>query len=145
MLLYVMKKNKKYCFTLLEILLCLSLLSVIGAVFGVKGKQLFDVYQTREEIKKLRSFLQMIKLDSLAYSADIDIVFSKEARDWKVYAITHEPALLSMKEYQIPLVLKKLEKINGSTRLRWTSSGWLLPSDEIECLFSGKIEKVKPL
>lgn len=145
------KQTKRYAFTLLEILICLSLLSFIGGLFGVKAKELFSLYQTREEIMKVRSLVQMAKLHSSCYGTDVSVIFQKKKMGWYVGLFSDEPALRCRKDYQMQIACKKLTSIEGLIQERgtfsivFTASGFSKPHEEFYLVFCGKREKIKPL
>lgn len=132
-------------------ILCLSLLALLGGVFSIKASSLFALYEEREETKKLSSLIEMAKFHSSAFRTDVVLFFQKERGCWKVGLSSDEIALLSKKEYQRTLVFRKLQAVEGlhekegKSYLTFLSSGWIDPLEGFSVNIGGKKKKIRPL
>lgn len=83
----------KRLFTLLEMAIALSLLSVIGTVVGVSIKKLIDSHRFESSLLGLFHDLQQAQLLSSAYDAEVAVDLLKKDGSFVVCLHTQEPGL----------------------------------------------------
>lgn len=134
------KKRSKRAFTLIEIIICISILSLAGSLFAYKAKDLFAVYHFRNEKRKMLNAIELARHLSISYQADIEMVITKEKKGYSMILKTDEPTLFnhgmlfkSMKfkhiDYMAYLADKKEE---DPIKILFSSSGWIFPAGSFE-------------
>lgn len=127
-----MKKiSKKASFTLVEIMICLSLLSLIGGVFALRGKDLFDTFLFRQELTSLNKSLNFAKTAAYCYQADVYVNFYSGEAGWICEFKTDEPGLLTHPLFLCKKHLKTINRVESNNSffletmgLVFLSSGW---------------------
>lgn len=134
-------KKSKRAFTLLEIIVCISLLSLIGGLFATKAKDLFSTYHYRTQKTRFVNALMLARHLSIAYSADIEAIISKEKSGYSLFLKTDEPALYHHCMLFQKMNYSHIEKIELLTdqkkedlhmKVLFSSSGWLFPSGSLK-------------
>ena len=126
-----MKRIKKP-FTLLELLICLTVLSLIGSLFAVKGKKLFDQYAFKQEVSKVRDILQLAKEYAFCYQSDVEVVFSKNTNHFFIEIRTDEPLLKKESFFIKKYRLAKVSSIDlDGSSLLFSGSGWVFPKSDL--------------
>ena len=135
-----MIKKTKRSFTLLELLICLTLLSLVGSLFAIQGKQLFERYFFTQETAKLRDVLQLAKEYACCYQCDIEVAFAKSGSSWLLKIQTDEPLLKQEALFLKPVRLSKIENIDlQASHILFSGSGWVFPQDKLTVI--GKKQK----
>lgn len=78
-----MMRKKKQAFTLLEILVCLVLLSMAGSILIFKGGKLLKERRFSSSLEKISSEIAFTKNLALTYQIDIELVL--EQKSGKIY------------------------------------------------------------
>ena len=136
--------RSKRSFTLIEIIVCISLLSLLGGLFAFKAKDLFATYQYKTEKTRLINALHLARHLSICYGADVSAHLEKHKHGYTLVFKTEEPALLSHEALLKEYFFTKIQKIaflkeKKSQEILFSSSGWVFPSGLIEV--SGYLEK----
>jgi hypothetical protein len=127
-----MMKRIKKPFTLLELLISLTILSLIGGMFAVKGKSLMDNYAFKQEVGKVRDILQLAREYACCYQADVQVIFSKTYKDVLVEIISDEPLLKAEKFFKKKYKFKKILSIDaGCDSIIFSGSGWVFPKNQV--------------
>jgi len=128
-----MKKTKR-SFTLLELLLAMSLLAMIGGLMAFKAKELIDAYGFRYEVAQVLGKLELARALSLGYGADIKVVFQEEKKGGVCRVFSEEPALKKQTLLFQPISCKNIRSltIKGSHEVLFSGSGWVFPLGDIE-------------
>jgi hypothetical protein len=94
-------KSKRY-FTLLEILVCLALITTLSALFGFQGKRLLEKQRIENSLQLLKGEKEKAKFLSLVYQADIDLEIICEKKGLFLQRNCDEPGLASNKRLSLP-------------------------------------------
>jgi hypothetical protein len=126
----MIKKSKKP-FTLLEMLVCFTILSLVGGLFAVRGKRLFDQYASKQEVAKLFDILQLAKEYAYCYQCDIEVHFQKN-KQYYVEVKTDEPLLKQDALFTKTYTFSKITEIDvENSSVLFSGSGWVFPKKEI--------------
>jgi hypothetical protein len=134
-----MKKiYKKASFTLIEIMICLSLLSLVGGVFALRGKDLFDTFLFRQELTSLNKSLNFAKSAAFCYQTDVYVYFHIGSRGLICEFKTDEPGLLKHPLFLSKKHLKTIGKVESkdaffleTMSLIFLSSGWQIGGETL--------------
>lgn len=127
-----MMKRIKKPFTFLELLICLAVLSLIGSLFAVKGKKLFDQYAFKQEVSKVRDILQLAKEYAFCYQSDVLVVLSKNKKHFFIEIKTDEPLLKKEGFFKKKYKLSKVSSIDfKESALLFSGSGWVFPKGDL--------------
>lgn len=132
-------RRKKRSFTLIEIVLCIALLSLIGGLLTYKGKDLISKSQANAELSKLKKTLDLMQTLALSYHADIDVSLSLDDKHTLFVQISSDEEVLKdiLKPYQnlIFTHIKSLGFIDNNENvhdskivLKFYSTGWSYPN-----------------
>ena len=94
----VASRNKR-TFSLIELLVCLALITMLGGIFAFKGAQLWQHYQYQNEINRFVEALQLSRHLSQSLRADIDIELVVSPKGMWLMRDMDEPQLLKMPHY----------------------------------------------
>ena len=124
-------RNKKYSFSLLEILIALSIISLLASLFSFKILDLIKDYKFKKTVEMLKEDLTRIKVLCITHQCDCDIKIYKSKNnyyfsfslDWQSSRplVPHERKLEGVKS--IKLNHKKI----SSLTMRCHSSGVFQP------------------
>ncbi|MCH9630101.1 MAG: hypothetical protein S4CHLAM37_00940 [Chlamydiia bacterium] len=142
-----LKKTKtKRAFTLIEVIVCISLLSLIGGLFAYKAKDLFSVYNFRSDKRKLINSVELARHLSVSYRSDVEMLITEEKLGYSLVIKSDEPALEDHN-----MLFKKVtfthidnvsyltdKKIEGPIKILFSSSGWLFPAGSLQISSKGK-------
>jgi hypothetical protein len=127
-----MMKRIKKPFTLLELLISLTILSLVGSLFAVKGKKLLDDYGFQQDVTKMQDILRLAKEYACCHQTDVEVVFFKSQNKYFIELKTDEPLFK-----QNPFFLKKYKfskitsiDVEGSS-IMFLGSGWVVPRGEL--------------
>lgn len=138
-------KTRRY-FSLLEIIVCVFLLSLIATLFGYKAKDLFSVYSFRQDVKKVENIMHASRHFSTLYQADVYLVFGKTKEGMELTLYTDEPSLqgneLFKNSYRLTSILSahfsgENEKEDQTTIL-FSKSNWIFPLKDLEITSKNK-------
>lgn len=134
-----MKKiYKKASFTLIEIMICLSLLSLVGGVFALRGKDLFDTFLFRQELTSLDKSLNFAKAAAFCYQTDVSVCFLQGSSGLICEFKTDEPGLLKHPLFSSKKHFKTIRKVESkdpffleTSSLIFLSSGWQMGGETL--------------
>lgn len=117
-------------------MICLSLLSLVGGVFALRGKDLFDTFLFRQELSSLNKSLNFAKAAAFCYQTDVYVYFHKRSSGMICEFKTDEPGLIKHPLFLSKKHLKKIDKIESkdlffqeTMSLIFLSSGWQIGGD----------------
>ena len=141
----MIKKKIKKAFTLLEILVCLAIISLVSVLVGTKGHQLLSYHQFRSISQTFLLDLGRFQILAMTSGSDIICKIIKEASG---YVIHWDPeAVLPLEQGALSYALKGVEKIQLQGKVvnefdfTLLSSGRIFPVSHITFV-SKKEEKV---
>lgn len=85
--------KRKQAFTLLEVMLCIALISLMASAFAWKGNNLLQHYLLRSSAKTLVREIEAAHLLAMSYQTDIAVVIVKRNGDYFLEWRTDEPPL----------------------------------------------------
>ena len=134
-----MRRKRRARFSLLELLVCIALLSVIAAIVGFKGKSLMDHHRFGSSVQEVKNKLSLCK--SLAMTYQTDCQFCLFAREGKVYyQITPDDPLLQQRLKTGPVFLAAVDSCLPKTVV-FSSSGWL-PQEQLEFTHKTQTQRI---
>lgn len=137
-----MRKTKlKAAFTLLELCICIAILSLSGVFIGWQVKGAIEHERFESSLQRLESELHTLQLLSMSYQTDLSLTLSfKEGK--ALYQITTDDPILSFgtslkdtPERPLGGILSfKLPKKPENQKIQFTffSSGRIIPQDIVE-------------
>ncbi|MBS3905025.1 MAG: type II secretion system protein [Simkania sp.] len=99
-----MKKKRR--FTLLEVLICLAVVGLLSALFGIQGKDLLEQRRLQGSINLIHSEIEKAKFLSLAYRNDVELVLIQKQKEYYLQMKCDEPAFAKMKALSLPGIIK---------------------------------------
>lgn len=132
-----MMTSSKKAFTLLELFICLTILSLIGSFFAVKGKALLDVYLFKQDVATVSDALQLAKEYAYCYGCDVEIDFVHNKQGCFIHIKSDEPLLHQEHIFKKPFFIKNIHAMylqaneSRSYHLLISGSGWVFPSKEL--------------
>lgn len=85
--------KKRNSFTLLEVMVCVALLSLLAGTCAWKGHDLLQHYLLRSSAKAIVREIEAAQILSLSYQADIAVTLVKEKEEFFLKWETEEPRL----------------------------------------------------
>lgn len=125
-----MKKIKK-SFTLIEILISLTLLTLIGGVFAVKGKKLFDHYLFNQEIKKFKNEIGLASDFASCYRVDVEMRTRSSNNLMEIDFHVDDPYLQKEDFFLKKRKYKTFLECLCEKEIVFSSSGWVIPDRDI--------------
>ena len=134
-------KLQRRSFTLIEIVLCIALLSLVGGLLTYKGKDLISKSQTNSEISKLKKTLDLTQSLALSYHADIEVKLTLEdGANLKVQITSDEEAVQEVLKPYKDMNFTHIDSIffegedgqkNSAINLLFCSTGWSIPNKSL--------------
>jgi hypothetical protein len=88
------KKVKKiYFFTLLEICVCLMILSLAAGFLGIHVKDAIEIHRFRNSVARLKIELQKLQMLALCHQSDLKISIYKKKNELYYKASSEEPGI----------------------------------------------------
>ncbi|MBS0628547.1 MAG: prepilin-type N-terminal cleavage/methylation domain-containing protein [Verrucomicrobia bacterium] len=81
----LIKKRVKRAFTLLELLVCLAIISIVGVLVGTKGHQLLEHHQFRSTVQNFLLDLGRFQVLSMTCGSDIVCRITQDVSGCKVH------------------------------------------------------------
>lgn len=136
------EKNRKLKkpFTLIEIILCLALLTLVGGLVTYQAKDLIVRTQKNAELSQLQKILSLVKSLASSYHLDIDITFFYEKQILKVSFSSDEEVVKNiLKPYEtltfsyIDCIYLGEKKLFENEVIHYTmlSNGFIYPNQEL--------------
>lgn len=122
--------KKKRVFTLLEIIVCLVIVTMLMGLVGVKTYQLIDLYRFRSSVHKMLSEINHWQLWAMTHNDDVHLKISQEKGEYFFQPETEAP-------YPLPSLLTK-QKLYGVKRIKM--DGKTLSSLDLDIYSTGRIE-----
>ncbi len=98
-----LKKTKnRQGFTLLEILICLTLIGLMSALFGFQGKRFLDEQRFNSSLQLLSGECEKAKFLSLVYRTDIDLEIVRKKSGFFLWRKCDEPGLPNAETSSLP-------------------------------------------
>tara|TARA_B100000989_G_C19404158_1_gene411312 strand:+ start:182 stop:613 length:432 start_codon:yes stop_codon:yes gene_type:complete len=139
--------GRKRAFTLIEIVISVSIISFVGVIVLVKTKPLLNYYRSKRHFEKLVKELVLTKHISNVAEIDIDVELSQTPKGVVFLRRTDEP--LNLKNiFDCPLVIPNLELIHaGQITIVFSSRDILCHKKKIllKCFGYKKALKLNPL
>ncbi len=133
--------TERFCFTLIEIMVCIALLALIGGLLTYKGKSLINRSQEITEISNLKKTIDLAKTLSLSYHTDVELDLIETTSGIHLEMKSDEEAVkktLELFNHKTFSHLKKLEtnqeEPSNQIHLVFSSTGWTFPDQEIKIL-----------
>lgn len=119
---------------MLEVLVCLAVVALLSAVFGVKGKELLDNSRVQGSIDLVSKELEKTKFLSLAYRSDIELFVVLKKQEYYLQLVSDEPGLKKIKSIHLPGITDVVSqgKSLKSQCLAKFSSGELVTAAQFE-------------
>lgn len=89
----ISRAKKGFCFTLLEIVICIALISFMASAFAWKGSNLVQHYLLRSSAKTLVREIEAAHLLALSYQTDISLKLVNNKGEFSLEWETDEPLL----------------------------------------------------
>lgn len=86
-----MRKTRNRAFTLIEIVIAVSILGMLAGVVGFHFKKMVDLHRFRKHVGLFIGDLQKLQIVSLSRRADFEIYIFKEDDKWAYVATCDEP------------------------------------------------------
>jgi Tfp pilus assembly protein FimT len=132
--------SKKF-FTLLEILISISLLTILISIVSIKTKKAIDAYTFESNIKKISSYIEFSKKIAISHKADVilDLQQDNSYTILRISSYENTPIFNNMKniEEKFKNLKFSFDKTNKKNlTITFTSTGYSFPDGEIT--FSNK-------
>ena len=132
------KKRNKFGFTLLEIIICMSLIVSIGLFASFKGYKLLQDARFCNSVKIMSAELRLTHVLASSHSIDIDIHLIQKDNYLELLRTTDNPPESIKQLFNKPIKLNNLHISNQSLTLEFYSNGWLTPKEDIICKSSDR-------
>jgi Tfp pilus assembly protein FimT len=126
----------KNFFTLLEILIAISLLTILVSLVSIKTTEAINKYRFDSNIKKISSYVEFSKKIAISHKADVILTFNQKKSDTTLKISSYEdtPIFNNMKNIE-----EKFKNLNFSfdktiiknLTITFTSTGYYFPKGEI--------------
>lgn len=119
---------KKSPFTLIEIIIVFSLISIVIGSVSFSLKSLLDRYYFNSEIDQINHLIEELQMEALTLQSDMEIHFYKDKNFWKIKTKTDEAILINQS-----VLLKQIQTISlnqipqTSLKVVLFSNGQFLP------------------
>ena len=87
------KKAKIRAFTLLEICICLMILSIVAGFLGVHVKDAIDQHRFHNSVARMKLELQKMQMFALSHQCDFKVSIFKKDQNFFFRAFTDEPRI----------------------------------------------------
>lgn len=123
------KKSKKKAFTLLELMVCLAIIGMLGAILGMKGMDLLAHHKFHSALQTLLFDVHRHQILAMNQNADITCSFKKTGAFYTAYLQSECPEFIPT-TYELKEVgcLSFQEKSVSEFSLTFFSSGRISPS-----------------
>jgi type II secretory pathway pseudopilin PulG len=138
MLLQMMRKNS---FTLLEILIAITLLALVGTVIGVRTSQAIDAKEFQSSIEGLRHQIETIR--EMAFHTQADWWVEVEMKGRRMNVQAHSPETGSSSSWERPVDMQLFWNREAVQKMTFyfSASGKIRPNGMLE--FRGKKKSVE--
>lgn len=120
--------KRAYRFTLLEIVICISILAMVAGVVSIQIKKALDTSRFQNSVKQLYNELEHLQVLALTYRSDMRLEITKKDGKWIASMYSDEKTLQSM-----PNIV-----LSGVSKLKWNKKE--VRSLSLDIYSSGHIE-----
>ena len=138
-----MIQNKKYSFTLIEVLICLLLLSMSGSMVIYKGWKMLQEHRFSTSCEKIASEIQLTKGLAIAYQMDIYLILEQRGSQVFVTRVTDFAPEGIKVLFQKANVLSEIafRQDDGVKEMQFYGNGWIESDKKITFFMPKHVKK----
>lgn len=129
------------CFTLLEIVICVALLSLVGSLIGWQAKEMVTTHHFHKNIDMLCTDLRKLQIMALSHRTDFSLYLSSDQKGMH-YAISCDEPIPHFHKRTVDLLGIKEIKLEGKTRqnliFHVAPNGRITPNQKVELILDAK-------
>ncbi len=108
------KNRKVRAFTLLEILICLAIISLLTTLLGIKVSDLIGHYRFRSSARLFLTECNHWQIWALTHQCDVDLSLDLTDKGWRLQAASEDPAFC----HAPPHLFRGLQEIHWNGKKR---------------------------
>lgn len=82
--------GRRRSFTIIELMVCLALLTMVGSVLAYKSSAMIQSYRFSSNVKELQTYLKTLKTLCIIYDAEVNVTLTHEEGILTVTTFSHE-------------------------------------------------------